>query len=220
MRQMRNYFRSFSRGLAPSVFRTRDFRSLASKSAFRFRLSAFAFHLLPFRFRLSPFTLRLTAYCLLLTACCSSCWFNPNKQTPGQGYLQGEWQQDSVTNQKRLLTYSLYHINFSCDSFYMSIHTFSKVNTGPDTCMSSGQWFEYTRGTYDQDNDTLHLKGQFCNADRSIKDETGCFRSGDYEEYFKVTKTSDSLVQFASTTSIIPINAHLVKRTSCHTKPI
>jgi hypothetical protein len=35
-----------------------------------------------------------------------------------------------------------------------------------------------------------------------------------------VTKTSDSLVQFASTTSIIPIKAHLVKRTSCHPKPI
>ncbi len=150
----------------------------------------------------------------------SSCWFNPNLQTPGEGYLQGEWQQDSVTNQKQLLSYSLYHLKFSCDSFYVEIKSFSKVNTGADTCMQSGHWTEYCRGTYDQRHDTLRLKGQFCNPDYTIKDDKGCFRSGDYEEFFKVTKKTDSLVQFASTSSVIPINAHLIKRTSCHPKPI
>jgi hypothetical protein len=119
-----------------------------------------------------------------------------------------------------LITYSLYHIKFNCDSFFVAIKSYSKVNTGPDTCMNSGHWAEYCRGTYEQRNDTLHLKGQFTNADFTIKDDKGCFRSGDYEEFFKVSKKDDDHVQFASTSDIIPINAHLIKRTSCHPKPI
>jgi hypothetical protein len=165
-------------------------------------------------------TFRILSFCFLLSAFGSACWFNPNVQTRGTGYLQGEWQQDSVTNQKQLLTYSLYHLKFSCDSFYMTIRSFSKINSGMDSCMNSGRWTEYTRGTYEQKRDTLHLTGQFCNANFTIKDATGCFRSGDYDEYFKVTKKTDSLMQFASTTNVIPINARLIKRTSCHPKPI
>jgi hypothetical protein len=173
----------------------------------------------PFPFRLSAFPL-MGAFCFLLLAFSSGCWFNPNMQTPGQGYLQGEWQQDSVTNQKQLTTYSLYHIKFSCDSFFMSMHTFSKVNTGADTCMASGQWMEYTRGTYQQVHDTLFLAGQFCNSNYTIKDDKGCFRSGDYIEDFKVTQKTDSLIRLASTINVIPINAHLIKRTSCQLKPL
>jgi len=193
-----------------SKFVTRDkakaFNSYQRKKAFRplpftLCLLLFAFYLLPFTF---------------LTGCS----FNPNLQTRGQAWVQGEWRQDSVTNQKQLLSYSLYRLKFSCDSFFMSIHTFSKVNATADSCMRSGQWTEYTRGTYMQQHDTLHLKGQFCNADMSLKDGKGCFRFGDYEEYFKIKKESDSLVQFASTSSVIPIEARLIKRTSCHPKPL
>jgi hypothetical protein len=229
---MRNPFRVhnksmlvFRNGFRLSAFR---FQLLAfSLTPSAFRLSPFAFSCLPFTFRLSPFAFRLSpfafrllpfAFCLL--AFTSSCWFNPNVQTPGQGYLQGEWQQDSVTNQKQLLTYSLYRVKFSCDSFFMSIHTFSKVNTGADTCMNSGQWMEYTRGVYEQKHDTVIMKGQFCNADMTIKDDKGCFRSGDYADVFKIKKLADSLILLASTSSVIPIKAHLIKRTSCHPKPI
>jgi len=166
----------------------------------------------PFAFRLLPFTLAV--------ALCAGCWFNPNTQTHGESALQGEWQQDSVTNQKQLLSYSLYHIKFSCDSFFMSIHSFSKVNNGADSCMNSGQWMEYTRGTYVQSHDTLHLKGQFANANMTVKDDKGCFRAGDYNEDFKLTKRSDSLMRFLSMTNIIPIDARLIKRTTCHPKPL
>ena len=172
-----------------------------------------------FAFRLLPFTSK-AAFCFLLFALGSSCWFNPNMQTQGQIYLQGEWQQDSVTNQKQLLSYSLYHIKFSCDSFFMSIHSFSKTDNGVDTCMRSGQWMEYTRGIYVQTNDTLHLKGQFANADFTIKDDKGCFLSGDYAEDFKLTKRSDSLIRFISLTNLNPIDARLIKRTTCHPKPL
>ncbi len=164
-------------------------------------------------FRLLPFAFSLLAFSF-------GCRLNPNMQTPGEGYLQGEWQQDSVTKQTQLLSYSLYHLKFSCDSFFVTIRSFSKVNTGADTCMNSGHWTEYCRGTYEQKHDTLHLKGQFCNADMTIKDDKGCFRSGDYEEIFKISKKSDSLIRFASTSNVIPIDARLIKRTSCHIKPL
>ena len=165
-------------------------------------------------------TFRLLPFAFYLLVFSSGCRLNPNMQTPGEGYLQGEWQQDSVTKQTQLLSYSLYHLKFSCDSFFVTIRSFSKVNTGADTCMNSGHWTEFCRGTYEQKHDTLHLKGQFCNADMTIKDDKGCFRSGDYEEVFKVSKKSDSQVQFASTSNVIPIDAHLIKRASCHLKPL
>ncbi|MFC0518429.1 fumarate hydratase [Mucilaginibacter angelicae] len=162
-------------------------------------------------FRLLPF-----AFYLIM----ASCTMNPDKQTPGEGYLQGEWKQDTIPAQKSLVTYSLYDLKFSCDSFFLKISTVSRVNYGADTCMSKGQWAEYIKGTYSQRQDTLHIKGQFCNADGSYKNEQGCFRFGDYEEYFKVRKKSDSLIQFISTSNVIPVNAHLIKRTSCIPKPL
>ncbi|HVW95396.1 MAG TPA: hypothetical protein VHA56_05480 [Mucilaginibacter sp.] len=157
----------------------------------------------------------------LLLACCVSCRFNPDTQTRGQTWIQGEWRQDSVPAQKLLLSYSLHDIKFNCDSFFMTIHSFSKVDTGGgDTCMISGKWVEYCKGTYVQRHDTLRMKGEFCNADKSIKDENTCLRSGTYEEYFKISKKTDSLVQFASISSVIPIKAHLIKRTNCVPKPL
>ena len=165
-----------------------------------------------FAFYLSAFT--------ILVVLSLGCHVNPNMQTPGEGYLQGEWQQDSIPGQNKLVSYSLYHLRFSCDSFFVQIKSFSKVNTGSDTCMKSGRWTEYARGTYDQKKDTVHMKGQFCNADMTLKDDKGCFRSGDYEEFYKINKQTDSVVQFAPTSSTITINAHLIKRSNCQLKPL
>ncbi len=174
---------------------------------------------IPFRFRLLPFTSKL-AFCFLLLALSFGCWFNPNVQGKGQVYLQGEWRQDFIPNQKRLLQYSLYHLKFSCDSFYIQVNSFSKVNNSADTCLHSDHWSEYIKGTYRQRNDTLFIKGQFCNADYSLKEDAGCLRTGVYEEAFKVSKKTDSVIQFASTSNVIPINARLIKHTTCNPKPL
>ena len=162
------------------------------------------------------------ASCFLLLAFCllTACSLNPNTQGNGETYLQAEWQQDATAVQKQLMTYSLYHFTFSCDSFFVKQQTFSKVNYGSDTCMNKGQWTEYFRGTYVQKNDSLHLKGVFCNADYSLKLEGGCFRMGIYDEYFKIDKKADSLVQLSGTSSIIPVSLRLIKRLNCHVKPL
>ena len=161
----------------------------------------------------------LSAFAFLLLAL-TSCSFNPGMQGKGADYLQGEWQQDSVIMQKQLLNYSLYNFKFSCDSFFVKVRSYSKVNVGIDTCMNSGQWTEYIKGSYKQSNDTLHLKGMFCNADYTFKKAEGCFRSGVYEEFFKVNKKTDSLVQFSSTSNVIPINIRLTNRIICNPKPL
>ena len=178
-------------------------RKVAAKT-----LSAFSFRL--------ALGFLLSAFCFQLSACHS----NPNMQTPGESYLQGEWQQDSIPGQKQLLSYALYHFKFSCDSFFVAVNSFSKVNTGADSCMKAGHWHEYIRGTYQQSNDTLHLKGQFANADYTVKDDKGCFRSGDYEELFKVKRNPGGYVQLMSTSNVIPINVRLIKKLTCHPKPL
>jgi hypothetical protein len=162
------------------------------------------------------FALCLSAFTLLLAACS----LNPSVQGKGQDYLQGEWKQDSVPMQRQLLRYSLFKFKFTCDSVYMQIESHAKVNTGMDSCMNKGQWKEYVRGTYQQRNDTLHIKGNFCNADFTLKKQAGCFPSGPYEETFIVSKKAASTVQFVSTSNVIPVNLHLIKRTTCVPKPI
>jgi len=167
------------------------------------------------------FSIRLLAFVFLFSALSlSSCWMNPDTQTPGVKEMQGEWQQDATPVQKQLITYSLYHFRFSCDSFFISIKTVSKVNYGADSCMKSGQWTEYTRGVYAQRNDTLFLKGQFCNPDYSIKETAGCFRMGVYEEVFKTHKVKDSLLRLSSTSAIVPLDIRLIKSATCHIKPL
>lgn len=163
-----------------------------------------------------PFSFILLALCFIVSACS----FNPNLQGNGEDYIQGEWKQDSIPMQKQLLTYSLYKFKFNCDSVFIEVNSFSKVNSGADSCMNAGHWTEYIRGTYRQNNDTLHIKGNFCNADYSLKKQEGCFRSGPYEEFFKVGKTTDSLIQLSSTSNVIPVNLRLIKKITCNPKPL
>jgi hypothetical protein len=158
----------------------------------------------------------LCAFCLLISACA----LNPGLQGKGEDYLQGEWKQDSIRMQNKLLAYSLYDLRFSCDSVYGTIRSVSKVNNGYDTCMNAGSWTEYIRGTYEQHNDTLHIKGNFCNADFSLKGPGGCFRSGVYQDEFKMTKKNDSLVVLSSISDVIPIDLRLTNKISCNPKPL
>jgi len=171
----------------------------------------------PFAFNLSPLTLLVLGSCLLFLSSCSS---NPAFQGKGQAYVQGEWQQKPEAVDQQLLTSTLYHFKFSCDSFFVAMQTTSKVNYGADTCMNSGHWAEYAKGKYEQHTDTLVMKGFFCNADYSLKNIGGCFRAGVYEEYFKTAKIADTLLRLTSTSSVMPINLHLIKRTTCVPKPL
>jgi len=177
----------------------------------------------PSSFRRRAFVLymrKLFAFLSALILLAPACSPNANLQGAGESYLQGEWQQETTTIQKQLVSYSLYHFKFTCDSVFIKQQTFSSVNYGSDTCMSKGRWTEYMRGTYDQKNDTVHIKGVFCNADYSSKEPGGCFRSGLYEDFFKVTQKRDSSLQLIGTSSIVPVNLRLTQKLTCHIKPL
>lgn len=179
------------------------------------------FQLLPFSFRLKKsFYLKKAFQLLPLTFLLCSCSFNPAIQGKGETYLQGEWQQDSIAVGKQLVTYSLSNIKFNCDSFYITVNTVSNVNYGADSCMNKGRWTEFMRGKYSQKNDTLHLKGFFYKANGTLKGVNDCFRVGVYEEFFKVKKQSDSLIQLSVNPADIPLNMQLVKRIICTPKPL
>lgn len=148
-----------------------------------------------------------------------SCKRKQAVQEPGTEFLQGEWQQDSVRMQSRLLSYSLYHFRFRCDSVYITTNNFSKVNYGADSCMNKSNWKEYVRGKYELHHDTLRVRGLYCHPDFSLKNE-GCFHIGVYEDLFKLQKQSDSSFHVISFSSTIPFNLRLIKKTICTPQPL
>lgn len=169
-----------------------------------------------FNLSTSVFILALAFWLLALYACSP----NANIQGNGEKYLQGEWQHRQEAVHSKLINYTLYQYKFTCDSFYVTLQSFSKVNYGADTCMNKGHWTEYAKGNYEQRNDTLHLKGFFCTSDFKLKNEGGCFRFGIYEDFYKVVNRTDSSIQLNSTADVLPINLHLIKRITCHPKPL
>lgn len=174
-------------------------------------------HKKPFALTLSALTILLAlGSCFLALYACSP---NANVQTRGMDAIQGEWQQSPQALDKQLVTYTLYNFKFTCDSFFVRMQTHSKVNYGADTCMNKGVWTEYAKGRYQPSNDTLWMRGFFCNADYSLKNPGGCFRSGVYEDFMKVS-VADTLLTLTPKSSVLPLNLHLVKRTNCVPKPL
>lgn len=124
---------------------------------------------------------------LLLYAACSRL---PNVQGKGEALLQGEWNQDSIANADQLLNYTQHHFKITCDSFYVDLTTYSKVNYYEDSCFNKGVWKEHAKGTYVVKGDTLILTGTFTKANYKQK-VSGCYRNGRYLSNFKI-KSSNS----------------------------
>lgn len=114
-----------------------------------------------------------------------SCRRLPNVQGKGELFLQGIWHQDSIANKSQLLNYTQHHFKFTCDSFYVNLTTYSKVNYYEDSCYNNGVWKEYAKGTYKVKQDTLMLIGDFTKANYKQK-VSGCYRNGRYLNNFKI----------------------------------
>mgnify|MGYP003577761205 CR=1 FL=1 len=148
-----------------------------------------------------------------------SCKFNPNVQGPGADFLQGEWAQDSVLHRDSLLQYTRHRIKFSCDSFYLSLETTSKVNIYPDSCYNNGVWNEYVKGTYQTSGDTLSLYGTFTKSNYKQK-ISGCYRIGTYKPVFIITKSTSTQLELQGLESHLPVTLNLRERTPCVQKPL
>ena len=136
----------------------------------------------------------LLAFSFCLLALLSACSRLPNVQGKGEVFLQGVWNQDSVPNASKLLNYTQHRFKISCDSFYVDLTTFSKVNYYEDSCFNKGVWKEYAKGTYTVKGDTLLLNGTFTKSNYKQK-VTGCYRTGRYMSGFKIkSSTKQSLM--------------------------
>ena len=121
---------------------------------------------------------------------CISCTRLPNVQGEGELFLQGVWSQDSIANSDQLLTYTKHDFKITCDSFYVDLTTYSKVNYYEDSCYNDGVWKEHAKGTYKVKGDTLFLEGNFTKPNYKQK-ISGCYRSGRYRPSFKI-KSSEA----------------------------
>lgn len=119
-----------------------------------------------------------------------SCERRPNVQGNGELFLQGIWNQDSIANSEKLLSYTKYHIKFTCDSFYVDLTTHSKVNYYEDPCYNNGVWKEYAKGVYQLRKDSLFLEGTYT-KDNYKQKVSGCYTIGVYRKGF-IVKSSDA----------------------------
>lgn len=124
----------------------------------------------------------------------TACRRLPNVQGKGEVFLQGIWNQDSIANANELLSYTQHRFKITCDSFYVDLTTFSKVNYYEESCFNKGVWKEYAKGTYVVKGDTLMLDGTFTKSNYKQK-VSGCYRNGRYLTNFKIKKSSSKKLE-------------------------
>ncbi len=149
----------------------------------------------------------------------TSCRFNPNLQGSGREDLQGIWEEDKVAYQNERLQYSQHQFRFSCDSVYVTINTFAKVSTYPDSCFNNGRWTEYAKGVYDTKKDTLIITATFTKPDFKQK-ISGCYRSGQYTPVFVIRKSNADSLYLEGLQDHLPLSLALKERTICVQKPL
>ena len=158
----------------------------------------------------------LSAFLLLFLV---SCKFNPNLQGRGTDYLQGIWNEDSVSYRNELMQYTTHQFKFTCDSFYVTLNTFAKANIYPDSCFNNGRWTEYAKGNYRVKNDSLFIAGTFTKSDFKQK-ISGCYRIGLYLETFIIKDSPANSLQLQSINEHRPVYLNLKNKTTCIPQPL
>ncbi|WP_374166003.1 fumarate hydratase [Arcticibacter sp. MXS-1] len=148
-----------------------------------------------------------------------SCRFNPNVQGRGSQEFQGVWNGEPAKFQDSLLQYSRHSFKFTCDSFYATISTRSKINYYGDECFNKGTWVEYAKGTYVRSNDTLYLVGTFTKSDFRQK-LAGCYRIGQYLPTFLIKAVTEDEIRLYDIDNQIPLTLKLQKKIICDPQPL
>jgi hypothetical protein len=162
--------------------------------------------------------IKLLAFSFSLFAI-TACTRLPNVQGRGEAFFQGVWKQDSIANSSQLLNYTQHHFKITCDSFYVELTTFSKVNYYADSCFNKGVWKEYAKGTYKVKGDTLLLTGTFTKANYKQK-VTGCYRIGRYLTSFKIKNSTANHLRLESFNDQREIRLALKEKITCVPKEL
>lgn len=128
----------------------------------------------------------------------SACSFNKEEKLTGEVFLQGIWTEDSLPSQNQLVSYQQFDFKFTCDSFYVKIKNYSKVNLQGGNCYDKNTWFEYAKGYYTVKNDSLKFDGNFVDFEYKYKTQGSCYRSGKFTEVFLIEQQLDSLLKVKS----------------------
>lgn len=158
-------------------------------------------------------------FLILYTFTLYSCKFNPNMQGKGRKDLQGIWEEGMVAYQDERLQYSKHQFQFRCDSVYVTVKTYAKVNTYPDSCFNNGSWTEYAKGVYETKQDTLLITATFTKPNFKQK-ISGCYRIGQYLPAFVIKKSGGDSLNLEGLQDHLPLNLALKKRTVCVQKPL
>lgn len=158
---------------------------------------------------------QLFAFCLLLSACSR----NLNLQERGTDFLQGVWEEDSVAYQNQLLQYTHHTFKFTCDSFYATLDTYSKVNAYTDSCFNNGHYTEYAKGLYVVKKDSILISGTFTKANFKQK-ISGCYRNGQYLTAFVLKKQPSDTLYLKNMQEHLPMVLVLKQKINCVPKPI
>lgn len=122
----------------------------------------------------------------------SACTFNKKEQVGGIDFLQGKWSEDKIENKAQLVSYQQHDFKFTCDSFYLQIKSYAKVNLNGGACYDKNEWKEYAKGYYELIGDTLKLEGNFVSKEFKFKPENSCYRVGKFQENFILIKEEKS----------------------------
>lgn len=153
----------------------------------------------------------------IISLAISSCAFNPPPDNSGKEFLQGFWIEDSIPFQDKLVSYEKYHFKFICDSFYLNIKNYSKINLDGGECYDQNEWQEYVKGTYKVRQDTLHLEGSFVSATYRFKPQGDCYRFGNFREEFVIKKVSADTLELNNTVTPLPHIVVLKEKLNCST---
>jgi hypothetical protein len=162
-----------------------------------------------------------TSYLFIISVLlfCASCVRMPNIQGKGEVFMQGVWNEDSVAHAKNLKSYTQHRFKFTCDSFYVDLTTYSKINLYEPSCYNKGVWKEYAKGIYAVRNDTLVLGGTFTHENYKQK-ISGCYRNGRYETKFVIKNSTDSNLLLESLSDQRETNLILKEKITCVQKEL
>jgi hypothetical protein len=163
--------------------------------------------------------MRILYFCFLVLCSLTACTRLPDIQGKGAEFLQGVWNQDSIANSDRLLNYTQHKFKFTCDSFYVDLTTYSKVNYYEDSCYNKGVWREYAKGTYAVRADTLFLSGTYTKANYKQK-ISGCYQIGQYIKNFKIDHYKQTKLMLEGTGNQRQISLKLKQKIMCIPQPL
>jgi hypothetical protein len=155
----------------------------------------------------------------LLSVFLLSCKRNENLQEPGSGFMQGVWEENHVAYQDKLLQYTKHRFKITCDSFYVTMDTYSKANTFTDSCFSNGHFTEYAKGLYAVKKDTIFFSGTFTKSNFKQK-ISGCYRTGEYLIAFSLKLEGADSLKLVNKMNQLPITLIKKEKSTCIPKPI